>query len=145
MNLADGVSESQMSHTFHESAQSEMSRRLGGSDTMNPGMKSVNFFAMSGIPKFGKNWLDNFIPDEQMQSIFMTSEVVRNVAMLQCVYYASLYNDLWLYKHSFVNRGESQLEEVAAERLAKGGNVSMRDLQGAEDVPPFRVGIIGCG
>ena len=29
-------------------------------------MKSPNFFQMSGIPKFGKNWLDNFIPDEEM-------------------------------------------------------------------------------
>ena len=66
-------------------------------------MKSPNFFQMSGIPKFGKNWLDNFIPDEEMQNIFMTSEVVRNVVMLQCVYYASVYNDLVLYKHSFIN------------------------------------------
>ena len=66
-------------------------------------MKSPNFFQMSGIPKFGKNWLDNFIPDEEMQNTFMTSEVVRNVVMLQCVYYASVYNDLVLYKHSFIN------------------------------------------
>jgi hypothetical protein len=29
-------------------------------------VKSTNFFQMSGIPKFGKNWLDNFIPDEEM-------------------------------------------------------------------------------
>ena len=34
---------------------------------------------------------------------------------------------------------------MAAERLAKGGAVSMRDLQGADDLPPFRIGIIGCG
>jgi hypothetical protein len=49
---------------------------------------------MTGIPKFGKNWLDNFIPDEDMQSTFLTSEVVRNVIMLQCIYYASVYNDI---------------------------------------------------
>jgi hypothetical protein len=49
---------------------------------MAKNMKSANFFEMSGIPKFGKNWLDNFIPDEEMQSTFMTSEVVRNVVML---------------------------------------------------------------
>jgi len=47
---------------------------------------------MSGIPKFGKNWLDNFIPDDEMQNVFLTSEVVRNVLMLQCVYYASVYS-----------------------------------------------------
>jgi len=29
-------------------------------------MESANFFQMSGIPKFGKNWLDNFIPDPEM-------------------------------------------------------------------------------
>ena len=53
---------------------------------------------MSGIPRFGKNWLDNFIPDEEMQNTFLTSEVVRNVLMLQCVYFASIYNELMLYK-----------------------------------------------
>ena len=41
-----------------------MSRRLGASESLQAGMKSANFFQMSGIPKFGKNWLDNFIPDE---------------------------------------------------------------------------------
>ena len=56
---------------------------------------------MSGIPKFGKNWLDNFIPDEEMQNTFLTSEVVRNVLMLQSVYYASVYNELLRYKQSF--------------------------------------------
>lgn len=64
-------------------------------------MKSANFFQMSGIPKFGKNWLDNFIPDEELQNTFMTSEVVRNVIMLQCMYFASIYNELFLYKHTF--------------------------------------------
>ena len=59
---------------------------------------------MSGIPKFGKNWLDNFIPDEEMQNTFMTSEVVRNVLMLQCIYFASVFNELVLYKHTFINQ-----------------------------------------
>ena len=67
-------------------------------------MKSANFFQMSGIPKFGKNWLDNFIPDEEMQNTFMTSEIVRNVLLLQCVYFASVFNELVLYKHTFVNQ-----------------------------------------
>jgi len=67
-------------------------------------MKSSNFFQMSGIPKFGKNWLDNFIPDEEMQNTFMTSEVVRNVVMLQCIYYAFVYYELVTYKHTFINQ-----------------------------------------
>jgi len=29
-------------------------------------LKSPHFFSMTGIPKFGKNWLDNFIPDEEL-------------------------------------------------------------------------------
>ena len=58
---------------------------------------------MSGIPKFGKNWLDHFIPDQEMQNIFLTSEVVRNVIMLQCVYFTSLYGELLKYKWSFGN------------------------------------------
>jgi len=59
---------------------------------------------MSGIPKFGKNWLDNFIPDEEMQNTFMTSEIVRNVLMLQCVFFCSVFNELALYKHTFSNQ-----------------------------------------
>lgn len=49
---------------------------------------------MTGIPKFGKNWLDNFIPDEELQNTFLTSEVVRNVVMLQCVYLTSVYGEI---------------------------------------------------
>jgi len=61
-------------------------------------MDSMNFFKMSGMPKFGKQWLDNFIEDTELQNTFITSEVVRNLLMLQCVFYASVYNDLLLYK-----------------------------------------------
>ena len=103
---------------------------------------------MSGIPKFGKNWLDNFIPDIEMQNTFMTSEVVRNVVMLQCVYYASVYNDLVLYKHSFINHkfAEDQAAgESSMQSPGKEGNVSMRDLPSGLDAPTFKVGIIGCG
>eukprot|EP00350_Pseudokeronopsis_sp_OXSARD2_P009102 CAMPEP_0170553010 /NCGR_PEP_ID=MMETSP0211-20121228/10886_1 /TAXON_ID=311385 /ORGANISM="Pseudokeronopsis sp., Strain OXSARD2" /LENGTH=89 /DNA_ID=CAMNT_0010861113 /DNA_START=161 /DNA_END=430 /DNA_ORIENTATION=+ len=76
---------------------------------------------MVGIPKFGKNWLDNFIPDEEMQNIFLTSEVVRNVLMLEAVYYASIYNDLFRYKMSLsVNtsqeKSKSQLELTTIEQ-----------------------------
>jgi hypothetical protein len=49
---------------------------------------------MSGIPKFGKSWLENFIPDEELQNTFLTSEVVRNVIMLQCVYLTSVYGEV---------------------------------------------------
>ena len=53
---------------------------------------------MSGITSFGQNWLDNFIPNEEMQNVFMTSEVIRNVLMLQCTYLASVYHELSRYK-----------------------------------------------
>lgn len=39
----------------------------------------TSFFDISGFPKFGKNWLDNFIPDKNLQNIYLTSEVIRNV------------------------------------------------------------------
>jgi len=54
------------------------------------------------MPKFGKQWLDNFIRDPELQNTFICSEVVRNILMLQCIYYASVYNDLLLYKHAFL-------------------------------------------
>jgi hypothetical protein len=65
---------------------------------------------MSGIPKFGKNWLDNFIPDEEMQNTFMTSEIVRNVLMLQCIFLSSVYNELVLYKYTFNKVGSGQAD-----------------------------------
>ena len=101
-------------------------------------MKSPNFFQMSGIPKFGKNWLDNFIPDEEMQNTFMTSEIVRNVLMLQCVFYASVFNELVLYKHTYIN------QKPEGEPNAQG-QISMTDLPAGESMPDFKVGIIGCG
>lgn len=61
-------------------------------------LESSNFFKMSGMPKFGKQWLDNFISDIDLQNTFLTSEVVRNIVMLQCIFYASVFNDLILYK-----------------------------------------------
>ena len=64
------------------------------SDTLRSQLKSPHFFSMTGIPKFGKNWLDNFIPDEELQNTFLTSEVVRNVIMLQCVYLTSVYGEI---------------------------------------------------
>jgi hypothetical protein len=68
---------------------------------------------MQGVPKFGKNWLDNFIPNEEMQNVFITSEVVRNVLMLQCIYVANVYNELLSYKLKFVS------QEVKDESIAE--------------------------
>lgn len=50
--------------------------------TLRAQLQSPHFFSMGGIPKFGKSWLENFIPDEELQNTFLTSEVVRNVIML---------------------------------------------------------------
>ena len=63
-------------------------------DNLRSQLKSPHFFSMTGIPKFGKSWLDNFIPDEELQNTFLTSEVVRNVIMLQCVWYTSVYGEI---------------------------------------------------
>jgi hypothetical protein len=71
-------------------------------NTMPSPQLANGFFAMSGMPKFSKQWLNNFIADTELQNTFITSEVVRNVLMLQCVFYASVLNDLLLYKHAFL-------------------------------------------
>lgn len=44
-------------HSSHPSQKHEQFPGVGRD------MHSANFFQMSGIPKFGKHWLDNFIPD----------------------------------------------------------------------------------
>jgi phosphoglycerate dehydrogenase-like enzyme len=93
----------------------------------------MNFFKMSGMPKFGKQWLDNFIEDSELQNTFITSEVVRNLLMLQCVFYASVYNDLLLYKQAFLLQKEGAQQEAA------------RSQDMMKDLPPFKIGIIGCG
>ena len=67
-----------------------------------PRLESSNFFKMSGMPRFGKQWLDNFIQDQELQNTFLTSEVVRNLVMLECVVFASVFNDLILYKQAFL-------------------------------------------
>lgn len=45
--------------------------------------------------------------------------------MLQCVYIASIHNDLLQYKHTFMNQQDQ--------------------AQAQDDLPPYTVGIIGCG
>ena len=119
-------------------------------------MQSPHFFSMTGIPKFGKNWMDNFIPDEEMQNIFLTSEVVRNVLMLQCVYFASLYHDLFKYKQSYLNVTQAVVAPPGLASANKDKEVSQlgvgeteRSMQQMSIVgggdQPFKVGIIGCG
>lgn len=73
-----------------------------------PRLESSNFFKMSGMPRFGKQWLDNFIQDQELQNTFLTSEVVRNLVMLECVFFASVFNDLILYKQAFLMQKSRQ-------------------------------------
>lgn len=72
-------------------------------------LQSPDFFKMSGMPKFGKQWLDNFIEDPEMQNTFLSSEVVRNVLMLQCIFFSSVFNDLILYKQAFLLQKDAKV------------------------------------
>ena len=92
---------------------------------------------MQGVPKFGKNWLDNFIPNEEMQNTFITSEVVRNVLMLQCIFLANVYNELLSYKLKFLSNELKSQQEGKQVDESQGGFVEMEQN--------FKVGIIGCG
>ena len=78
-----------------------------------PRLESSNFFKMSGMPRFGKQWLDNFIQDQELQNTFLTSEVVRNLVMLECVFFASVFNDLILYKQAFLLQKSQQTAGMA--------------------------------
>lgn len=78
--------------------QSPMAIAQSHQTPKKPRIESSNFFKMSGMPKFGKQWLDNFIADSELQNTFLSSEVVRNLIMLQCIFYASIFNDLIIYK-----------------------------------------------
>jgi hypothetical protein len=118
---------------------------------------------MTGIPKFGKSWLDNFIPDEEMQNTFLTSEVVRNVIMIQCVYLASIYADvLALHRQggSLKGAGSASILSSRFNLSPPGGKTiapnesnfpetqrSRVTIQenGGEDKNGVKVGIIGCG
>jgi hypothetical protein len=108
----------------HYSGTARLSNNSKQEQPLNPQMKN-SFFDQSGMPKFGKHQLDNFIKDPELQQQFVTSEVVRNALMLQCVYIASVHNDLLQYKHAQLNQAQGQ--------------------DSLEDCPPFTVGIIGCG
>ena len=61
---------SDMEHQYHDPSQLVSMPNTRGLQEqkllLQREMESANFFQMSGIPKFGKNWLDNFIPDPEM-------------------------------------------------------------------------------
>jgi len=57
---------SQISNVIDGAALKDSPNIIDRQEDVGRDMKSANFFQMSGIPKFGKNWLDNFIPDEEM-------------------------------------------------------------------------------
>lgn len=82
-----------------------------------------------------------------MQNTFLTSEVVRNVLMLQCIFFASVFNDLILYKHAFLLQKERKRETNPARHTDdKSSSMLKRDsVQLNGDVAPFKIGIIGCG
>ena len=108
---------------------------------------------MTGIPKFGKNWLDNFIPDEDLQNTFLTSEVVRNVIMLQCVYLTSVYGEILRAYKSGAHKDTEALQTPIGGPTAPHSHRSNKVTINIEDQknttgtnsPVFKVGIIGCG
>lgn len=42
-------------------------------------MSAGNFFHNNGFPGISRQWLNSFIPDPEMQSIYVNSEICRNV------------------------------------------------------------------
>lgn len=68
----------------------------------------------------------------------MTSEVVRNVIMLQCMFIASIGYELFLYKHTY------NVQKPTGDQQHMPSQISMSDLQ-IGHLPKFKLGIIGCG
>lgn len=107
------------------------------------------------MPKFGKQWLDNFIADSELQNTFLQSEVVRNLIMLQCIFYASIFNDLIIYKQAFLiqkeqsareSRGGRDDEESKGDEDRQSANqLISNSVELLNEMPPFKIGIIGCG
>ena len=85
--------------------------------------------------------------------------------MLECVFFASVFNDLILYKQAFLlqksqnthqddvnNEEESKKASLnaASPQLSAGRNQSssrivQNSVELLNDMPPFKIGIIGCG
>lgn len=53
-----------------------------------------NHYSFSSLQSIGTSWLNKFLPDIKMQQAYVTSAVVKNVIMLQCVYIARIFKDL---------------------------------------------------
>jgi len=79
--------------------------------------------------------------------------------MLECVFYASVLNDLMLYKQAFLMQksrpGSGEEHEEESKQGAPGSSLSaqkksqsnmMQDsAELLNEMPPFKIGIIGCG
>ena len=66
----------------NSTTRSNMTQDVSQSGAQKNRLQSPDFFKMSGMPKFGKQWLDNFIEDPELQNTFVASEVVRIVLLL---------------------------------------------------------------
>lgn len=100
---------------------------------------------MNGIPKFGKSWLENFIPDEELQNTFLTSEVVRNVVMLQCVYLTSVYGEVLRSFRTGSYREEGAQLHINMPETSRSNKVHINLEDAKAGNPVFKVGLIGCG
>ena len=62
--------------------------------------------------------------------------------MLQCIFIASVYNDLVLYKQAFLLQKDNKQDGKGSEL----GDAFRRDsVQLMGEMAPFKIGIIGCG
>ncbi|CDW76407.1 pyrroline-5-carboxylate reductase [Stylonychia lemnae] len=99
-------------------------------------LKSPHFFSMSGIPKFGKNWLDNFIPDDEMQNVFLTSEVLlRYQQGLNATAQINLVGQQ-------VSKSMENSQVLPSDRTYMQQQM-MSSV--ATEIQPIKIGIIGCG
>ena len=77
--------------------------------------------------------------------------------MLQCIFYASIFNDLLIYKQAFLIQKEQsaresrdQKEEEESKNEGEEAEQSATQLisnsvELLNEMPPFKIGIIGCG
>jgi len=62
--------------------------------------------------------------------------------MLQCIFIASVYNDLVLYKQAFLLQKDNKRDGKSSEL---GDALRHDSVQLMGEMVPFKVGIIGCG
>ena len=51
-------------------------------------------FSLQNLPQVGQSWLNQFLPDVKMQQTCVTSEIVRNVILIQCLYMTKIVYEL---------------------------------------------------